>query len=395
MWIVRDSLTSPEKIHNAIALASRNHFNAVFVQVRGRGDAFYNSRYEPRSEQLDGQPASFDPLAVAITEGHKAGIEVHAWMNTFFVWHKPRHPYALGHIINQHPEWLVQDRDGNVTITEKHDVEGAFLDPALPEVREYTKNVFLDVVNHYDIDGIHFDYCRFPSERFSFSRRDLTAFREWLLPQITPNDAAYADSRMGGNRLAWYGCFPDHWRTWRQSLVTETVKSISDEAHRIRPGIVVSAAVFPIYRVASQDKGQAWHEWLQTGVLDAACPMTYGKATEAVGAQIRDAVANSGGKPIIAGVGAWQMPARSAIAKGIVYRQLGAAGINFFSYDGMTRDGRSEEYLARVGHALFPTAAPVPLWHKSPARVANDSAQAAGSEAPPTPTVTNRPAAGG
>jgi uncharacterized lipoprotein YddW (UPF0748 family) len=368
MWIVRDSLTSPEKIHNAVALAKRYHFNTIFVQIRGRGDAFYNSRYEPRAEELAGQPTTFDPLATTIAEGHRQGLEVHAWMNTFFVWHKSRRPYSSSHIVNRHPEWLVQDRDGNTTMVEKHDIEGAFLDPAIPDVRDYTQKVFLDVVSHYAIDGIHFDYVRFPGSAYSFSRGDLAAFRTWLTPQLPLADAAYADDRATKNRLAWYYCFPEHWREWRRQIVTATVKSISDEAHRIRPGIIVSAAVFPIYRVASEDKGQAWHEWLQTGLLDAACPMTYGKTTEAVGAQIRDAVACSCGKPIVAGVGAWQVPAESAVAKGIVYRQLGASGVNFFSYDGMTRDGRTEAYLARVAHELFPDPAPTAVWrHTLPA----------------------------
>jgi len=384
MWIVRDSLTSPAKIRNAVALAKRSHFNTLFVQVRGRGDAFYHSNYEPRAEELANQPESFDPLQTAIDEGHKAGLEVHAWMNTFFVWHRPRHPYDSMHVVNQHPEWLVQDRNGNTTMTEKKDIEGAFLDPAIPAVREYTRNVFLDVVNHYDVDGIHFDYCRFPSCDYSFSRADLAEFRDWLRPTLSPADADYADSRIDHNRLAWYYLYPEQWREWRRQQVMATVKGIADEAHRVKPNIIVSAAVFPGYRTAYEDKGQAWHTWLQTGILDAACPMSYNVATELVGKQIRDAVANSGGKPIIAGVGAWQMSAQSAIAKATVYRQLGAAGINFFSYDGMTHDGRNGAYLDRVATSLFSSPAPVPIWHHA----------AASLETPIAATAATAPTAG-
>ena len=366
MWVVRDSMTSPQKIKRAVALAKKYRFNTLFVQVRGRGDAFYNSQWEPRSEELSGTPSRFDPLAVAIAEGHKAGLEVHAWMNTLFVWHKPRRPYSSLHVVNQHPNWLVQDKNGRRTLTEKKDAEGAFLDPAIPGVREHIRKVFLDVALRYDVDGIHFDYVRFPSSDYSFSRYDMTQFRAWLLPQIGENDAAYADKKVaGGSRLAWYYCFPEHWRAWRRGLVTETVRGVSEEAHRIKPNLIVSAAVFPSYGTAARDKGQAWHEWLQTGLLDAACPMTYNKATSLVGAQIKDAVAHSSGRPIIGGVGAWQMPATSAIAKARLYRQVGARGINFFSYDGITREGRTEAYLARIGQTLFDTPAPRPNWHRN------------------------------
>ena len=365
MWIVRDSLTSPQKIRNVVALAKRYGFNTLFVQVRGRGDAYYASQYEPRAEDLARQPADFDPLAVAIAEGHKAGLEVHAWMNTFFVWHQRRHPWSSSHIVNRHPDWLVQDQSGHITLTEKFDCEGAFLDPALPEVREYTRNVFLDVATHYDVDGIHFDYVRFPSNRFSFSARDLSLFRAWLAPQLSPNDVAYADSRAVHNRLAWHYLYPDQWRTWRQSVVTDTVKQISDAAHQIKPNLIVSAAVFPNYTVASRDKGQGWHYWLQSGVLDAACPMCYNRSTDLVGRQIRDAIACSGGRPIIGGVGAWQMSAGSAIAKGQLYRALGVGGINLFSYDGMTREGRTEAYLAKVGAYLFDSPTLPPNWRRT------------------------------
>ncbi len=365
MWIVRDTMTSPQRIKNAVALAKKYRFNTLFVQVRGRGDAFYHSRFEPRSEQLSRQPLDFDPLAVAIEEGHRAGLQVHAWMNTFFVWHQKRRPYSSLHIVNRHPEWLVQDKQGRTAWTQRGDCEGAFLDPAVPGAREHTRNVFLDLVSRYPVDGIHFDYVRFPSEDFSFSDYSLSRFREHMLPALTPHQVAQIDAKRARNRLAWHYSFPGHWRAWRQSLVAETVRSISVESHRMRPGIIVSAAVFPDYNVATRSKGQSWRDWLRDGSLDAACPMTYNRSTQLVAQQIRAAVAAAGGKPIIAGVGAWQMPASSAIAKAKAYRGIGAAGLNFFSYDGMTRGGSTEAYLAAVSAALFPNrVVAAPNWRR-------------------------------
>ncbi|MDX1933354.1 MAG: family 10 glycosylhydrolase [Capsulimonadales bacterium] len=366
LWIVRDTLTSPAKIRNAVTLAKKYGFNTLFVQVRGRGDAFYQSRFEPRSESLSRQPADFDPLAVAIEEGHRAGLEVHAWMNTFLVWHQRRLPYSSRHVINLHPEWLVRDRQNRIAMIPTNDAEGAFLDPAIPAVREYLRNVFMDVVSRYDIDGLHFDYVRYPSERFSFSETSLAAFRDYLSERLSDNDLAYAAKKRAKNRLADFYLFPTEWREWRRGTVTETVRGISEEAHRLKPNLVISAAVFPNYRVASHDKGQAWREWLRDGLLDAACPMAYNRSTPVVASQIRDAVANSYGKPIIAGVGAWQMPAASAIVKGQVCRDLGAGGLNFFSYDGMTREGRTEAYLERVRNGLFSSRTVPPNWRRKP-----------------------------
>ena len=269
-------------------------------------------------------------------------------------------------MINQHPDWLVRTKEGRVQRTETEDCEGSFLDPALPAVREYLKNVFADVATHYDVDGIHLDYVRYPAERFSFGDADMHLFREWLIPQLTADQIAYADAKVAhGSRLAWYYLHKDKWSEWRRSNVTATVRGISEAVHAARPNAIISAAVFPNYHVAYEDKGQAWRDWLKTDLLDAACPMSYNRSTQVAAAQIRDAVANSGGKPIIAGVGAWQVPSASAIAKGKAYRSLGAAGINFFSYDGMTRDGRTDRYLQSLGRGLFSSRSVPRNWHRS------------------------------
>ena len=215
------------------------------------------------------------------------------------------------------------------------------------------------------MDGINFDYVRYPSPSYSFSPAALSEFREYLLPQVPAQASAYADGKMEqGNRLAWYYCFPREWREFRQSRVTETVREIAREARAARPGLIVSAAVFPDYGEASLHTGQAWRSWLQEGILDAACPMTYNRSTARVARQIEEAVAESGGRAIIAGVGAWQMSAASAIEKGRAFRRVGAAGVNFFSYGGMTKMGQSEAYLSKVGSALFSRQTTIPDWRR-------------------------------
>ncbi|MBC7808724.1 MAG: family 10 glycosylhydrolase [Akkermansiaceae bacterium] len=365
MWVVRDSMHSRAKIRNTVNMAKKNGFNTLFVQVRGRGDAFYNSRFEPRSEELSGVPADFDPLAVAVEEGHKAGLEVHAWLNTFFVWGRSRAPWSSRHVVNAHPEWLVRTKDNRVQRTDSKDCEGAFLNPAIPAVRDYLRDVFNDVATNYAVDGVHMDYVRMPANRFSFGEADMRLFRDWLAPRLTTDEIAYADAKVArGSRLAWHYLHPKEWAEWRRDNVTAAVREISAAVHATKPDAIVSAAVFPNYRVAHGDKGQAWREWLNNDLIDAACPMSYNQSTQVAASQIRDAVRSCPGKPIIAGVGAWQVPSASAVAKGKAYRHVGAAGINFFSYDGMTRNGRSEKYLNSVGRGLFGSRSAPRNWRR-------------------------------
>ena len=94
MWVVRSSIASPEKIRNVVDTAKRFGYNILFVQVRGRADAYYNSTLEPRAEELSSQPASFDPLATIIQLAHAQGIQVHAWVNTDLVWSSAKKPLS-------------------------------------------------------------------------------------------------------------------------------------------------------------------------------------------------------------------------------------------------------------------------------------------------------------
>src|SRR5438128_11290673 len=80
LWVVRTTLTSPAAIATMVDAAKSGGFNALIVQVRGRGDAYFQNGIEPRPSALASQP-SFDPLAVTIARAHSAGLQVHAWIN--------------------------------------------------------------------------------------------------------------------------------------------------------------------------------------------------------------------------------------------------------------------------------------------------------------------------
>src|SRR5437879_1215764 len=82
LWVVRTTLTSPERIHKMVESAKASGFNTLIVQVRGRGDAYYRSTREPRALELKDQPLDFDPLAVTLGEARLQGLKVHAWINT-------------------------------------------------------------------------------------------------------------------------------------------------------------------------------------------------------------------------------------------------------------------------------------------------------------------------
>ncbi len=109
MWIQRGSLATPAGILAAVDMAKAGEFNTLIVQVRGRGDAFYDSRYEPRPPLLAKQPSTFDPLALMLERAHRAGLKVHAWVNVNLI-SEAEPPSNRKHIVYLHPEWLMVPR---------------------------------------------------------------------------------------------------------------------------------------------------------------------------------------------------------------------------------------------------------------------------------------------
>ncbi|RPI50841.1 MAG: hypothetical protein EHM55_20390, partial [Acidobacteria bacterium] len=203
MWVQRGSLASPKTILAAVEMARKGGFNTLIVQVRGRGDAFYHSRHEPRSPVLAKQPGSFDPLELMLSTAHGAGLEVHAWVNVNLV-SDAQVPAARRHLVHTHPEWLMVPRTLAADLARLNPkspaylrrlseyakansdrVEGLFLSPVHKGAVDHTIRVVADIVSRYDLDGIHLDYIRFPSDEFDYSAAVLNDFRSTVTADVS------------------------------------------------------------------------------------------------------------------------------------------------------------------------------------------------------------------
>jgi len=179
-WPSKPGLGVAEQKAELIALldhAVQLKLNAIIFQVRPSSDAVYASAIEPWSEYLTGtmgrapQPF-YDPLAFAIQEAHRRGLELHAWFNPFRALHpQTKSPVALNHISRTHPK-----------LVRKYG-EQFWLDPGEPSVRAYVLRVVMDVVRRYDVDGVHFDDYFIPTRKRT--RRDANwNFRRCDLAEI-------------------------------------------------------------------------------------------------------------------------------------------------------------------------------------------------------------------
>jgi uncharacterized lipoprotein YddW (UPF0748 family) len=382
LWVVRNTLTSPEKIHQMVESAATSGFNTLIVQVRGRGDAYYRSRWEPRAVELKDQPQDFDPLAVTIAEAHRRGLKVHAWLNTSLLANLDALPNDSKHVYNAHPEWLavpravaaelysVSPRDAlyRQRIVEwskanRGELEGVYTGPANPQVREHIYRIWMDIIQKYQVDGMHFDYVRFASPDFDYSRTSLKNFRKWIEAQLSKSERSELKKALKQNPLAATEKYTAKFADFQREQVTTLVARIYDAVKKRCPDVIVSAAVFANDENAFTRRFQDWRRWLRMGILDVACPMAYTTDTAIFQKQIEVATstAHAAGRRVWAGIGAYRIPAESTVEKINSARTIGADGIILFSYDFTATPSTLNpqgNYLERVRRAAFASQPP-------------------------------------
>jgi uncharacterized lipoprotein YddW (UPF0748 family) len=356
LWVVRTSLTTPDAIKQMIKRASGGGFNTLIVQVRGRGDAYYRSRWEPRADTLAGRKESFDPLDLVVRTAHRSGLKVHAWLNTALAANMDELPKAQKHPIYEHPEWLMVPRAlsarlydvdprsdkylseiVNYSKGDRSQLEGLYLSLAHPAVKEHLYSIWMDVLEHYQVDGLHFDYVRYPNVGFDYSRTTLDRFHAFLEKTIGEGERKTLDSIDGRDPLAYASAFPKAFAQFQRDQVTEIVERIHFGVRARRPQALISAAVFANDEDAYNNRFQDWKLWLRRGLIDVACPMAYTPDTETFRKQITVAVGAANGRQVWAGIGAYRIAPESTIEKIRVTRELSAQGFVLFSYDSLVK----------------------------------------------------------
>jgi uncharacterized lipoprotein YddW (UPF0748 family) len=371
LWVVRTSLTSPEAVASMVDTARAAGFNTLLVQVRGRADAYYREGLEPRATPLVDRP-DFDPLALVIEQAHAAGLQVHAWINFNLVAGTGELPASSEHIVYRHPEWLMVPQSlaaSLVTLDPKgpeylgrlsryarsHSdaIEGVYLSPMASGSIAYTVGVIRDIATRYAVDGVHLDYLRYPNEDFDYSRVALEAFRQDVIQDLGAADQRRYDARRADDPLIYTRAFPERWRRFRMSRLTDLLVRIKETVKAARPDLVVSAAVAPDPDEAAERRLQNWRSWLDRDLIDVVCPMAYATDSATFAAQVGAARVAAGTHPLWAGIGAYRLSSAEVIGNVAAARKLGVGGIVLFSYDSLTGPARAPGYLAALGRAAF------------------------------------------
>jgi uncharacterized lipoprotein YddW (UPF0748 family) len=388
LWVLRGSLTTPDKIDRLMQSAARSGFNTVLLQVRGRGDSFYASAIEPRGV---GVAPRFDPLEYAIAAAGRSNLRVHVWFNVNLVASTAQMPTDRAHIVHAHPEWLMVPRPlaaelGRLgprhpryvprlvewTKRNAGAVEGLYASPITPAAARHVEQVVADIVTRYAVSGVHLDYIRYPSDLFDHSPAALDAFRESLQRELTPSDRQRLDDRLRREPLVYADTFPERWKDYRRLRLADLVARIRGTVRRARPDALLTAAVIPDSQEAIAHKLQDWPDWARRGLIDAFCPMAYTTSLATFNRQVAAARQAAAPQPVWAGIGAYRLSPAQTIGHIGAARQAGAAGIVLFSYDSLVEAGAGGDPLGEIGRGAFPPrradAAAAPAGSSPPGR---------------------------
>ncbi|MDD4622824.1 MAG: family 10 glycosylhydrolase, partial [Kiritimatiellae bacterium] len=210
---------------------------------------------------------------------------------------------------------------------QKNSSDRVWLCPSHPANQELEVESMLEIVRKYPVDGIHFDYIRYPDMsschcegcRKRFGEKIGREFKNWP-----------ADLRDGG--AVW-----DAWLEFRRSNIDAVVRRVSEGARQIRPDIQVSAAVFRNWSSDRDSVGQDWKMWCEKGWLDFVCPMNYVDSNAVFKNMILTQKDFAGKARLYPGIGlsCWRDsrdPVKLAEQIGIT-RELGLGGFTIFNFD--------------------------------------------------------------
>ena len=374
VWVTRFDWTrlnqpaDPARIDEIVDNIAAAGFNAVFFQVRGTADAYYAPGIEPWAQRVSGgtlgQPPSpfWDPLAYFAQRAHARGIQLHAYVNV----------YPIGDVTgaNNCPPpprvtplplyYRLQDAHG-ATDGKLNAAQWTALDavscgeyqlasPASTVFRAHFKAVVADLVNRYDIDGIHLDRVRYAGRTTSCD---------------PVSEAAYGGPCFSGAAGAY--------ENWQRQQIDTLVREVYQEV--IVPSgreVWLSAAVWHTYidrwgwgySQGFRDYYQDSQGWVQSGIIDAISPMIYSANPETFRLErwrtlVADFQANRGGRYVVPGIGSDQ-PFDEIAARIAAARALGTAGHALFSYTALEAHGYFDDL--RAGPYATPAAVPDLPW---------------------------------
>ncbi len=336
LWVVRDAMKTKESIDKMTATLVSAGITDVFLQVRGRGDAYYKSRIVPMAAGVD---TSFDPLAYALRKIRPHSVRIHLWLNVFLIWSADERPYSGRHVYNVFPEWSVVSGD-NVPMAElgtkkvrSLNHEGVFFSPSVEEYSDHFQGIVTELMREYAFDGIHLDYIRYPGDAYDYSAAARSRFiMNFHIDPLTMNPLPLG--ALNGDQKLWAR---SAWDQFRRDVITDFVRILRDSMRALNPDVKLTAAVFADLNVAKNKIFQDWPEWISLGIIDYAVVMNYATDDKMFRSRLNTMRAALGqgdfGAKVIQGIAIYNQSDKSVKSKLKICEEFQIKKWSFFSYE--------------------------------------------------------------
>lgn len=323
VWL-RPKETNMNQIKEKLDKLSEANINIIYLETFWNGYSIYPSGN--KLMQQNPMFKGFDVLAGYIKEAHARGIELHAWIENFLV----DLPVA-----EKKPEWMAVSRNGDKYYLENGITKYYFMNPALPEVRDFLSGLYKELVRKYSIDGLQFDYMRYPhsgdySNDFGYDTYTRQIFKN--LSGIDPIGLKPGDE-------SW-----EKWCEFRAYLISSYAYRIISEVKAIKPELHISADVWPEYEATIADIYQDPKAWTAKDYLNTLIPMSYylheGPVVEDI---INTKAFASGHSQVASGIASF-----NKVDKKVLLRQVDAIrasntnGISIFEFDSLFKGGYAD-----------------------------------------------------
>ncbi len=296
----------------AIKELADNGFNAILPNMLWGAAAYYKSDVLPVSPQV---AQKGDQIALCLAACRKYKVACHVWKVNFYMGRAT--PKDFARKVKAAGRTQVHFNGSSI---------GDWLCPSHPDNRKLEIDSMVEVARKYAVAGLHFDYIRYPGDHGCFCAGCRTRFEKSIGAKVAnwPADVR----SIAGLRTKWLD--------FRRDQITTVVAGVSRQARKIRPGIKISAAVFPNWPSDRDRIGQDWGLWCDRGYLDFVCPMDYTANTGAFSRLVAKQVKWAGRVPCRPGIGASVWTPRADPCKVIAHiraaRQAGARGFTIFNY---------------------------------------------------------------
>jgi len=287
-------------------------FNAIIPNMLWGGLAYYPSQVLPISDSVKERG---DQIAECLKACRKYGVQIHVWKVNYNCSH--RSP----------PEFISKLRQEQRLQVDLRGKEETWLCPSHPANQQLEIDSMLEVAQLYDVDGIHFDYIRYPDGDHCFCAGCKSRFAALVKANAIdwPKDVLAG----GRHRTAWLD--------WRRSMITQVVKTVSEKANAFKPKLKISAAVFPNWNRDRDSVGQDWKLWCEKGWLDFACPMDYTHMNRQFEHMVASQTEWAGQTPFYPGIGesastSGRMSVEKVIEQIQITRKYHTKGFVIFNY---------------------------------------------------------------